>query len=120
MLMRFPGIISLSSVNSTHRLMLPQPHPAQMAGLPCTVQARLDISSLDRSVEHYFRHCLAESSHRSYNSVKKRYVDFCSDAGFLPVPAAEHQLCQFVSHMADVGLKHKTIKCYLSAVRHKT
>ena len=69
-------------------------------------------------MEHYFRHGLAESSRRSYNSAKKRYVDFCSDAGFLPVPASEHQLCQFVSHMADVGLKHKTIKCYLSAVRH--
>ena len=69
-------------------------------------------------MEHYFHHGLAESSCRSYNSAKKRYVDFCSDAGFLPVPASEHQLCQFVSHMADVGLKHEIIKCYLSAVRN--
>ena len=66
-------------------------------------------------MEHYFRHGLAESSH---NSAKKRYVDFCSGASFLPVPAVKHQLCQFVSHMADIGLKHKTIKCYLSAVRY--
>ena len=77
-------------------------------------------------MEHYFHHGLAESSRHSYNSAKTRYVDFCLDAGFLPVPASEHQLCQFVSHMTDVGLKHmtdvglkhKTIKCYLSAVRH--
>ena len=69
-------------------------------------------------MEHYFRHGLAESSRWSYNSAKKHYGDFCPGAGFLPVPAVEHQLCQFVSHMVDIGLKHKTIKCYLSAVRH--
>lgn len=50
-------------------------------------------------MEHYFRHGLAESSRWSYNSAKKRYGDFCSGAGFLPVPAVEHQLCQFVSHI---------------------
>ena len=35
-----------------------------------------------------------------------------------PSPASEHQLCQFVSALANEGLKYSSIKCYLSAVRH--
>ena len=35
-----------------------------------------------------------------------------------PIPVSEHQLCQYVSFLANQGLAHKTIKSYLSAVRH--
>ena len=35
-----------------------------------------------------------------------------------PIPVSEHQLCQYVSFLANHGLAHKTIKSYLSAVRH--
>ena len=35
-----------------------------------------------------------------------------------PLPAAEHQLCQFVSLLANQSLCHNTIKSYLAAVRH--
>ena len=35
-----------------------------------------------------------------------------------PTPVSEHQLCQFVSSLANEGLKYSSIKCYLSVVRH--
>ena len=66
----------------------------------------------------YFYYALAPSTHRSYNSAKKRYTDFRSQAHLEPLPAQEHQLCLYVSHLARSGLRHQTIKCYLSAIRH--
>ncbi len=34
------------------------------------------------------------------------------------MPASEATLCKFVAHLAEAGLRHRTIKVYLSAVRH--
>ena len=33
-------------------------------------------------------------------------------------PASERQLSRFAAQLADEGVSHATIKCYLSAVRH--
>ena len=69
-------------------------------------------------VSFYFHCALAPSTHRAYNSAKKRYTNFCSQAELSPLPAGEDKLCLYVSHLARSGLRHQTIKCYLSAVRH--
>lgn len=69
-------------------------------------------------MEHYFLNGLAESTRKAYGSAKKRYTVFCNNRGLPPLPAPEHQLCQFVSHLADNKLCHSTLKCYLSAIRH--
>ncbi len=45
-------------------------------------------------------------------------MQFCVRAGRSPVPASEPTLCSFVSYLANEGLKHRTLKVYLSAVRH--
>ena len=34
------------------------------------------------------------------------------------LPTTEQKLIEFVAFAANQGLKHQTIKCYLSAVRH--
>ena len=81
-------------------------------------QARLDLQALDRSVEFYFQNGLATSTRRSYGSAKNRYIKFCQAKGLSPLPASEHQLCQFASCLANQNLCHSSIKCYLSAVRH--
>lgn len=44
-------------------------------------------------------------------------MTFCKAGGFRAVPASEPVLCRFVSHIAEAGLKFRTIKVYLSAVR---
>ena len=43
---------------------------------------------------------------------------FCREGGLRAIPALEPVLCRFVAHVAGEGLKHKTIKAYLSAVRY--
>ena len=42
---------------------------------------------------------------------------FCSNGNFTPLPATETNLCMFVSYLGESGLKHRTIKSYLSAIR---
>ena len=69
-------------------------------------------------MEYYFQNGLAASTRRAYGSAKSRYAKFCQSKGLPPLPATEHQLCQFVSYLANQNLCHSTIKCYLSAVRH--
>ena len=73
---------------------------------------------LDSTVEFYFRNGLATSTQKAYTSAKRRYLQFCQEKGLTPLPAAEHQLCQFVSLLANQSLCHNTIKSYLAAVRH--
>ena len=36
-----------------------------------------------------------------------------------PYPMKEDILCTYAAYLADQGLRHQTIKCYLSAIRHQ-
>ena len=86
--------------------------------LICSCKARLDISHLDQAVEFYFQNSLAPSTQCTYASAKNRYSQFCSQYNFPVLPVSEHQLCQYVPFLAEAGLSHVSIKCYLSAIRH--
>lgn len=78
----------------------------------------MDIQTLDGLAVNYFAKGLANSTQRSYGSAQHRFLTFCSETGLQPVPASEKVLCYFVAHLANGNLKHRTIKCYLSAVRY--
>ena len=69
-------------------------------------------------MERYFRNGLAPSIHRSYDSAKRKFSSFCNQAHLKPLPVSEKLLCRYVAHLAEQGLAPKTIKLYLSAVRH--
>ena len=73
---------------------------------------------MDGLVEKYFRSGLAPSTQRTYDSAKKRFLTFCSQSLLTPLPISEQISCRYVSHLADQGLSPKSIKSYLSAVRH--
>ena len=66
----------------------------------------------------YFTMGLASSTQRTYKSGKERYLKFCQLAGASPLPGGESILCRFCAYLANDGLCHRTIKVYLSAVRH--
>ena len=66
----------------------------------------------------YFTLGLAPSTQRTYKSGKERYLKFCQLAGALPLPVCESILCHFCAYLANDGLCYRTIKVYLSAVRH--
>ena len=79
---------------------------------------RLDISSLESSVQYYYSRGLAESTKRSYRSAQTRYLTFCGEFRVNePLPLVENVLCAYVSKLANDGLKHQSIKSYLSALR---
>ena len=69
-------------------------------------------------MERYFRCGLAASTQRSYDSGKRRFLEFCIKVSAKPLPVSEELLCRFVAQLADEGLAPTTIKPYLSAVRH--
>ena len=45
-------------------------------------------------------------------------MKFCEAAALTPLPVCEGQLCSFVAFLADEKLRHRSIKTYMSAVRH--
>ena len=61
---------------------------------------------------------LAASTQRVYMAGKRKYLTFCQESGTPPFPATEQKLSAFVAFGVNQGLKHQTVKCYLSAVRH--
>ena len=79
--------------------------------------AGLDISALEKRFAEYFQKGLADSSHRTYRSCENRYLWFCQLYDCTPLPVSEDTLCKFATYLGGVGLKHRTIKTYLSGVR---
>ena len=82
------------------------------------IQTRLDVTSLDQIVDQYFLQGLAPATQSAYQSAKNRYINFCRTFQLLAIPATEQQLCRFSVFLAESNLMHKSIKCYLAAVRH--
>ena len=69
-------------------------------------------------MDKFFAKGLAESTQRAYRCGQTKFLQFCEAGGFRAVPVTEATLCKFVGRVAESGLKHHTIKVYLSAVRH--
>ena len=94
------------------------PNTKRTSGSAHLNQTRLDINKLDQIVDQYFLQGLAPSTQHTYESAKRRYLGFCQSVNLPAIPAKEHQLCLLAAFLAEDGLLHKTIKCYLSAVQH--
>ena len=77
----------------------------------------MDIGRLEGLVREFVNASIAPSTARVYASGQKRYLAFCRDTNFTPLPLEEDQLCLYVAHLADEGLQHSSIKGYLSAIR---
>ncbi len=61
------------------------------------------------------------SSQRTYSSAQKRFINFCTEHGFLngngsPCPAPEIVILRFIAFLSDT-CKASSIKVYLAAVR---
>lgn len=73
---------------------------------------------MEESVCCLYAQGLASSTQRSYKSASSRYLQFCNLAQARPLPLCEHILCLYVTYLSMQQLKHKSIKVYLSALRH--
>lgn len=79
----------------------------------------LDITSLDIAVGGFLDKGIAASTRTAYRSAQRRYAEFCTRYGVThPYPLTEHILCRYVAFLAKEGLKHRTIKAYLSGIRY--
>ncbi len=78
----------------------------------------MDVDQLAQAVRFYFNHALAPSTQRTYQSAKNRYLKFCMRGSLSPIPVGENTLCLFVAFLAEEKVAHRSIKSYLSAVRH--
>ena len=88
------------------------PGTVRTANAPST---RLDLGRLEESMCVYFSKGIAASKQPTYKSGKNQ---LCEKASVTPLPVCEKQLCSFVAHLANEGLKFRTIKVCLSAIRH--
>lgn len=82
----------------------------------------LGITELEPSVRKFFKKGLAPSTLRAYGSIhsgsaQSKYLIFCKNTKRNPLPAREADLCLFAAHLAEKGLRHQSIKSYLSAIR---
>lgn len=78
----------------------------------------MDLTTLDDMVLQYLNSSLAPSTMKTYGATQKPYLTYCSSVSVFPVPLREQVLCQFVSSLAKDGLKHTSIKTYLSGIRN--
>ena len=77
------------------------------------------IPALEDSVRRLFNKGLAASTQKAYGSAVNRYLAFCKLFNISkPFPLSEQVLCYFVSHLSAQGLRHQTIKSYVSGIRH--
>ena len=78
----------------------------------------MDLSELDQAVQRYLGNCVAPSTCAAYRSAMRRYHNFCDRFKIQnPFPLTETIICRFVAFLGQEGLKHRTLKVYLSGLR---
>ena len=73
---------------------------------------------MDGRASFYFAQGLAASTVKTYQLGINHFLKYCQANHIVCGPVSEVVLCGFVSVLADVGLKHRSIKTYLSGVRY--
>jgi hypothetical protein len=71
---------------------------------PSGCEPVMDISALEGSVHHLFTECLASTTRSTYTSGQKRYFNFCTSFGLVPLPLTERGLCLFAAFLANAEL----------------
>ena len=117
-LILYQGVTWLCSTTRCQVRVQAQRHPQGTGAVADGSRTRLDLRKLEEDVQFYFAKDLTQSTQRTYRSGKDRYLKFCSQTDKNRLPVTEWVLCSFVSHLVQHSLKHRSIKVYLSAVRH--
>ena len=113
----YPGITFLVSC-SWYQQLKTCPHPSSRTVRSTGAQdSQLDVRHMDDRAVFYFAKELASSTIRTYRSSQERFLKYCQSTNSVPFPVTEVVLCGFATHLADVGLKHRSIKTYMSGVR---
>ena len=73
---------------------------------------------MEAALQRYIGNSVAPSTKTAYASAQRRYLGFCEATNVNPpYPLHEPSVCRYVAYLVDQGLKHRTIKAYLSGLR---
>ena len=73
-------------------------------------------AALDREVQSYRGAAFALSTQRSYSTHRKRYLEFCLQFGYQPIPVSQTVLQRYVAHLAR-EIEYSSIRQYLNIIR---
>ena len=92
--------------------------PAELQELVFNTSLRWTSPDWMGAIEHYIDSCVAPATRSAYGTAHRRYTAFCGQFGIAsPYPLTEGTLCRYVAFLGQEGLKHSTIKAYLSGIR---
>ena len=60
----------------------------------------------------------ATTTRATYAAGQQRFAAFCQTINASPIPATEHTLLLFATHLETSNIVHTTIKVYTSAIQH--
>ena len=84
---------------------------------PAGSAANLPMLELRDAMKNYYSLGLSPATQQCYRAGLKQYTAFCLHAHLPIVPASEHTLLLFATHLALKKLAYPTIKVYMVAVR---
>ena len=68
--------------------------------------------------QHFFNNSLAANTRCTYKIGQQRFKTFCQAINARTLPASEATVTLFITYLATENISYKTIKVYLSVVRH--
>ena len=80
--------------------------------------SRLALCEVEGGLQRFMAAGIATSTVKSYGMGRHHYKDFCRECGLIPYPALEGVLLRFIASLGMPKISRKTIKVYLSAIRH--
>ena len=92
----------------THQLTLRRRH----------ISAPPNPDDLQLKAQYFFNNGLAANTRGTYSTGQQRFKTFCQAINARTLPASEATLTLFITYLATENISYKTIKVYLSAVRH--
>ena len=77
-----------------------------------------DTKELRYKAVQFLANDFATTTRATYAAEQQRFAAFCQTINASPMPATEHTLLLFATHLATFNIVHTTIKVYISAIRH--
>lgn len=72
--------------------------------------------SLDTDVRKYRQAAFSDNTKSTYRCQMKKYLDFCTQYMYQPVPASSQTICRYIAFLAQ-SLRPASIKQYLNSIR---
>jgi hypothetical protein len=73
--------------------------------------------TLEQPAEHLVRSALRDTTHKTYSSAQRKFIEFCNTYGYQAIPASDYTLTQYIASLHSQGLKGSSIRVYIAAIR---